>query len=63
MSGKSNFQLKPEKIEGELKLANKKVSIGRVVIAEMKSAKDLNKAVKKLSGKKIFSLPSYLVNE
>lgn len=53
-------ELKPEKINGRILIANQRVAVGSVKGVEEKSVKDLRKAVERLSSGKMFPVPTYL---
>lgn len=59
---KNKKNVVPEKLEGKISVAGKKLDVGSVKSVAYVSSKDMEEAVKELSRKKIFAPPSYVMN-
>jgi len=55
--------VEPERIEGKLRIAGEKFEIGSIKSVSESSPSDLEKAVRRLSKRKIFSPPVYALYE
>ncbi len=54
--------IQPEKIEGYITIADKKIKISSAEGVEERSSTELKKIIKKLSKGKIFPLPEHMLN-
>lgn len=61
--GNKNKNAVPEKIKGIIRIAGKDYEVGSMKSAGESSSRELQIAVKKLSKKRFFSLPTYAINE